>query len=319
MLKLLWPWLLGLLPLPWLMARLLPPAPSPAAVYLPLALTAQASAQAAANRPWLAWAAWFALVLAASRPVWIGEPVQLPASGRDMVLAVDLSDSMNERDIAYRGQTVQRLAVVQAVAGEFIDRRNGDRIGLVLFGENAYLQSPLSLDRSTTRQLLDEAEVGLAGGKTAIGDALGVAIKHLLDAGRNEDRVVVLLTDGENNAGRLSPEKATELAAQSGVRVHTIGFSGEKTVRLGPFVQTRPSPIDSRSLERIAAATGGRFFAAQSVAELEQIYALMDEIEPSEVETLSFRPQKSLLHWPLALALLLGLLHVFFPGGRGPS
>lgn len=311
MLSLEWPWMLLLLPLPWLIARFAPPAARGDAIELPLSLTSLAGVEEQARqRPWIALLAWFALLIAASRPIWLGDPVALPASGRDIVLAVDLSGSMDERDISYQGRTVQRLAVVQAVAGEFLERRVGDRVGLVLFGERAYLQSPLSLDRPTTRQLLDEAEVGLAGQKTAIGDAIGMSVKHLLAAGRNDDKVVILLTDGESNAGHLGPLKAAELAAQSGVRVHTIGFSGEQTIRLGPFVQSRQSPIDAQTLKRVAETTGGRFFTAQSVAALEQIYALLDEIEPVEVASLSFRPQTALFYWPLSMALLLALLQL---------
>ena len=126
----------------------------------------------------------------------------------------------------------------------------------------------------------------------------------------NDDKVVILLTDGESNAGHLSPRKAAELAAQSSVRVHTIGFSGEQTIHLGPFVQSRQSPIDAQTLKQVATATGGRFFTAQSVAALEQIYALLDEIEPAEVASLTFRPQTALFHWPLGIALLLALLQL---------
>lgn len=309
MLTLQWPWLLLALPLPWLVARLLPAAVRGGAIMLPASIVLPDGGDVQARRrPWLAILAWLLLVLAACRPLWLGDPISLPASGRDIVLAVDLSGSMDERDIAWKGRTVPRLAVVQAVAGEFIQRREGDRLGLVLFGQNAYLQSPLSLDRATTKQLLDESEVGLAGQKTAIGDAIGLSIKHLLEAGRNDKKVVILLTDGENNAGHLSPDKAAELAAQSGVRVHTIGFSGEQTVRLGPFVQTRQSPIDAQTLKHVAKITGGRFFAAQSVNELEQIYALLDQIEPVVVDSLSFRPHKQLHYWPASLALLLIVL-----------
>lgn len=315
MLSLQWPWLLLALPLPWLVGRFLPPVAPLGALPLPATLAAVSHhSDVSGRRAWLPLLAWALLILAASRPEWVGEPVQLPASGRDIVLAVDLSGSMDEHDIRFRGRAVQRLAVVQAVAGEFIQRRKGDRLALVLFGENAYLQSPLSLDRATTAQLLDEAEVGLAGQKTAIGDAIGLSVKHLLDAGHNEERVVILLTDGENNAGRLSPEKAAELAMQSNVRVHTIGFSGEQTIRLGPFVQSRQSPIDTRTLNAVAEKTGGRFFAAQSLGELEQIYALLDEIEPVQLDTLSFRPRQSLFHWPLAIGLLLVLLPLLRAG-----
>ena len=316
MLSLQWPWLLLALPLPWLISRWMPASVRGGAIRLPSHLSGFVqSGDSPRQKPWLAMLAWIALLLAASRPIWLGEPISLPATGRDIVLAVDLSGSMDEQDIEYRGRAVQRLAVVKAVAGEFIERRKGDRLGLVLFGDQAYLQSPLSLDRKTTRQLLDEAEVGLAGQKTAIGDAIGLSIKHLLAAGVNDEKVVVLLTDGENNAGRLSPDKSAELAAQSNIRVHTIGFSGAQTVRLGPFVQTRKSPIDSTTLEAVAKKTGGRFFAAQSIAELEQIYALLDEIEPVQVDELSFRPRTELHYWPLSIALLLSLLHLLTSSG----
>lgn len=309
MLSLIWPWMLALLPLPLLASRVLPAAPSGAALQLPASIGVEfETSSARPARSLSLWLVWILLVLAASRPTWLGEPVSLPASGRDIVLAVDLSGSMDERDISYRGRAMQRLAVVQAVAGDFIQRRVGDRLGLVLFGENAYLQSPLSLDRATTKQLLDESEVGLAGQKTAIGDAIGLSVRHLLEQGRNEDKLVVLLTDGESNAGHISPDKAAELAAQSGVRVHTIGFSGEQKVQMGFFVQTLQSPIDTDTLKRVAATTGGRFFSAQSVAELEQIYGLIDEIEPVEVDELNFRPQVSLFHWPLGVAVLFACL-----------
>ena len=307
MLTILWPWLALALPLPWLVARYARPAPAGGAIRLPDELAPTQAANR--GRPsWLAVAAWLCLLTATLRPVWLGEPITLPAAGRDILLAVDLSGSMDERDILLDGKAVQRLAVVQQVAGDFIERRRGDRIGLILFGEQAYLQSPLSLDRQTTRQLLAEAEVGLAGRKTAVGDAIGLGVKHLLEAGRNPEKVLVLLTDGENTAGAVSPDKAAELAAQSGVRIHSIGFSGQQTSRLGPFVQTRRSPLDERSLRRIAEMTGGQFFAAQSAGELDQIYTLLDRIEPIEVDELSVRPQRELFIWPLAAALFLALI-----------
>lgn len=304
MLSLLWPWLALALPLPWLARQLLPPAPATGAISLPpgLADTTQASRRSW-RLPWLALLAWLCLLAAAMRPVWLGEPVTLPAAGRDIMLAVDLSGSMDERDIRVAGRTAQRLEVVQAVAGDFIERRLGDRIGLVLFGEQAYLQSPLSLDRETTRQLLSEAAVGLAGRKTAIGDAIGLAVKHLIEAGKNDKRVLVLLTDGENTAGAVTPQKAAELAAQSGVRIHTIGFAGAG--RASPFMALRSASVDERSLRAIADITGGRFFLAQSATELDQIYTLLDQIEAMEVDALSYRPRQELFVWPLAAALLL--------------
>ena len=315
MITLQWWWALAALPLPWLLRGLLPPAPARGALALPIAdeLLALESASGGGSwwrMPWPVAVAWLLLVLAAAQPVWVGEPVSLPASGRDLLLAVDVSGSMGERDMELDGAMVTRLRAVQAVAGDFIRRREGDRVGLVLFGRQAYLYAPLSLDRRTVGQLLADASVGLAGKETAIGDAIAVGVKHLRDS-RAAERVLILLTDGVNTAGRMAPDKAAELAAQAGVRIHTIGFGGEPSAGLaGLFAGIRRAQIDERQLQAIAEATGGRYFRARSTGELERIYALLDSIEPVEVDTLSFRPQRSLFHWPLAAALLLSLLQL---------
>ncbi len=307
-----WLWAFALLPLPWLVRSLLPVAAPRGVATLPIAdelLEIQpAGVRSVGSWPWLAVLAWTLLIMAAARPQWIGKPIPLPTQGRDIVLAVDLSGSMDQRDARLHGRKVQRLQAVQAVAGDFIERREGDRVGLVLFGRNAYLHSPLSLDRHTVRQLLEDSVVGLAGRETAIGDAIGIGVKHLRAASQSDDKVLILLTDGVNTAGHLDPAKAAELAAQSGVRVHTIGFGGVETVRLGPFTRQRQSPIDEASLQQVASASGGRYFRAQNTAELEQIYRIIDEIEPVEVDELVFRPILSLAHWPLLASLLLVLI-----------
>ena len=253
--------------------------------------------------------AWLLLVVAAAQPRWVGDPVQLPASGRDLLLAVDVSGSMGETDMALGGNRASRLDAVQAVAGEFIERREGDRVGLVLFGRQAYLYAPLSLDRATVSQLLRDASVGLAGKETAIGDSLAIGIKHLREAAASE-KLLILLTDGVNTAGRMGPDKAAELAASAGVRVHTIGFGGEPSGGLAGLFGARRAQIDEAQLQRIARATGGRYFRARSTDELESIYELLDRIEPVDVDTLSFRPTRSLFHWPLAAALLLAGLQL---------
>lgn len=307
------PWMLLALPLPWLVRRLLPPAPMGGAIALPIAGELHALEQAGqqgvagmVRRLWLPVLAWLLLLVAACQPQWLGEPVTLPASGRDLMLAVDVSGSMDEADMTLGLQRVNRLQAVQGVAADFIQRREGDRIGLILFGRQAYIYAPLSLDRPTIASLLGDAEVGLAGQETAIGDAIALGVKHLRDSPAGE-RVLVLLTDGVNTAGNIEPDKAAELAATAGVRVHTIGFGSERTNR-GIFQLRRPQ-LDEAQLNRIAQTTGGRYFRARDTGDLERIYALLDEIEPVQVDERVFRPRKALFHWPLGAALLIaGLL-----------
>jgi len=254
--------------------------------------------------------AWLLLVGAAARPVWLGEALALPVSGRDLLLAVDISGSMQIGDFIFAGRQVSRLAATQQVAGEFIDRRVGDRLGLILFGREAYLQTPLTFDRKTVHQMLDEAAVGLAGKDTAIGDAIGLAIKRLANEPQ-ESRVLVLLTDGANTAGEVMPVRAAQLAAAEGVTIHTIGLSpGARLVR-SPFGIQRIDPssdLDEKTLRTIAETTGGRYFRARDRAELMEIYQVIDQLEPVAKEQQMFRPQRSLYLWPLAAALLLATL-----------
>ncbi|MCB1718785.1 MAG: VWA domain-containing protein, partial [Candidatus Competibacteraceae bacterium] len=319
MLQFAWPYLLLILPLP-LLARWLPPAaqqPS-AGLRLPFytALATQHTpTRSGRGRRALAWLIWLLLVLAACRPQWLGEPVQLPLSGRDLVLAVDISGSMNTADMELSGRHVTRLRAVKTIAGEFISRRQGDRIGLILFGSQAYMQAPLTFDLKTVRTLLDEAEIGLAGKETAIGDAIALTLKRLRDL-TVTDRVLVLLTDGANNTGVISPARAADLAAQQNLRIYTIGVGAEEMITQGIFGTTRVNPsadLDEDTLRQIADETGGRYFRARDTRELERIYALLDELEPLEADTESFRPVDELYPWPLAMVLLLTALLVWAP------
>lgn len=320
MIELLWPWLLLALPLPWLVHRHAPAIRAGRAVRLPIQSELQIAAAADGTQRLIpGWrtlacvAAWVLLVVATTRPVWLGEPIRLPASGRDLMLAVDVSGSMEESDMEVNGRRVNRLRAVQSVASEFIERRVGDRVGLILFGDRAYVYSPLSLDRDTVASLLSDALVGLAGQKTAIGDAIGLAAKRLQDSPSRE-RVLILLTDGVNTAGELTPDKAAELAATLGIRIHTIGFGGGPQT-LGGFFQIQQAQIDERQLQAIAGQTGGRYFRARNTEELEGIYRLLDDIEPVEVDALSVRPRRELFIWPLAAAALLaGLVSLRWPG-----
>ena len=311
-----WLWALTALPLPFIAALLLPrtTAQSEPALKLPFAgalATAVTTRHAAPNRLRLILAtlAWVLLVIAAARPQFIGEPLQLPVSGRDLMLAVDISGSMQAEDMMIRNHVSSRLVAVKAVAGEFIDKRDGDRLGLILFGDQAYLQTPLTFDRKTVRTQLNEAAIGLAGKRTAIGDAIGLAVKRLREQSQ-DNRVLLLLTDGDNTAGHLEPMKAAELAERERVRIYTIGIGADEMVVQGIFGRQRVAntELDERTLTAIAKTTGGRYFRARDTRELQQIYQLIDDIEPVSKDQQTFRPVSELYRWPLAAAVLITLL-----------
>jgi Ca-activated chloride channel family protein len=315
-LTLAWPLVLLVLPLPLLAAWLLPQAPAMAGTALRLpfynALHSSLGDQPATSRRGrllLAAAGWLLLVVAAARPQFIGEPLQLPVSGRDLLLAVDISGSMETPDMQLGRQVTDRLTAVKAVAGEFIGRREGDRLGLILFGEQAYLQVPLTFDRKTVRTLLNEAAIGLAGKSTAIGDAIGLAVKRLRKQPQ-ENHVLILLTDGANTAGSVDPLKAADLAAAEGLRIYTIGVGAESRLVRGLLGsrQVSNNELDEATLTAIADKTGGRYFRARDIAGLEAIYQLLDELEPASQEGETFRPVRELYAWPLAGALLISVL-----------
>ena len=314
-----WLWLGLILPLPLVVRYLLPPLlpVQQAALKVPF-LEDFDTGEAPVNLrqiPWklaIALAAWAFLVLAASRPQWLGDPIPQAVSGRDLMLAVDVSGSMQEKDFTLSGKAVDRLTATKQVAGEFIKRRQGDRIGLILFGTTAYLQTPLTFDRDTVVNLLDESFIGITDDEpaTSIGDAIGLAVKRLRQ-NPESNRVLVLLTDGANTAGEVKPLKAAELAAEHGLKIYTIGMGAEAMVVRSVFGNQRVNPsrdLDERMLRMIAQQTGGRYFRARDTQELEQIYAIVDELEPVESDQRSFRPHTELYPWPLAVSMLLFLL-----------
>lgn len=312
-----WPLLL-LLPLPWLLQRRgrHARAAGPALRVPPAVLGALATARPA--RPvlrratWLAWLAWALLLAAAARPQWLDEPEGLIVSGRDLLLAIDLSGSMEARDFQTEDGWVDRLTGTKRVANEFIDRRVGDRIGLILFGSEAHLQVPLTFDRETVKALLDEAFIGLPGRRTAIGDAIGLAVRVLHDSpAESGDRVLVLFTDGVSNTGELEPLQGAALAERAGLRIHTIGF-GTEAGELG--ARSGGTDLDERTLTEIADRTGGRYFRARDAAELESIYRELDTLEPVPEEQAGFRPVAELYPWPLAASGLVAAM-VFWPAG----
>ena len=238
--------------------------------------------------------AWLLLVSAAARPQWIGDPVNIPRSGRDLLLAIDLSTSMQEYDFPYRGGMVSRIQGTLAVADSFITARQGDCIGLILFGDRAYLQSPLTFDHETVRFFLQEAAIGLAGDGTAVGDAIALGVKKLLEKNTDAERVIILITDGVNTAGSVSPDVAATLARDADVRVYTIAITPSSSY-------WRFRAKDMENLRDITARTGGQYFFAANADELIQAYAAFDVFEPAASDDSVYRPVVELYVWPLAL------------------
>ncbi len=310
------PWVFLFLPLPVVIRLLLPKSDTEqvSTIRVPFfaALQAQGNHESTGTsglRLFIAILIWLLLVVAAARPQSVAEAIQLPVQGRNLMLAVDLSGSMEADDMLVGNRQVTRLAAVKAVAGEFIKRRAGDRLGLILFGDRAYLQAPLTLDRKTVNTLLQESVIGLAGKKTAIGDAIGLAVKRLRKE-PEQNRVLILLTDGSNTAGSIDPLKAADLAAQEKIRIYTIGVGADSRVVRDLFGRKRAisSDIDEETLQAISDKTGGRYYRARDVESLLQIYSLLDEIEPIADDVEIYRPVNELYFKPLAAALLLSLL-----------
>ncbi len=308
-----WPWIALAAPLPLLARAWLAPVPAGGAALRTPVLEDFARAGPGGGRRRRDWRvlaaalAWCLLLGAGVRPQWLGEPLPVPVAGRDLMLAVDLSGSMEQTDFRIGDRVVDRLTATKRVASDFIDRRTGDRIGLILFGRQAYLHAPLTFDRETVKTLLDEAVIGLAGKETAIGDAIGLAVKRLPDAPGGE-QVLILMTDGANTAGAIEPLTAAELAAQAGLRIHTIGIGADEMTARSLFGTWRVNPsldLDEGTLRAIAERTGGRYFRARDTGELEEIYTLLDAIEPVAQDARQFRPRRELYPWPLAAALAL--------------
>lgn len=250
---------------------------------------------------------WLCLLLALAKPVYIGEAIHQPLSGRDIFLAVDISGSMQIEDMQLNGRTVNRLVMVKHVLSDFIQKRQGDRLGLVVFASQAFVQAPLTYDLITVEKLLQETLIGFAGQQTAIGDAIGLTLKRLDDKNAHQ-RVLILLTDGANNAGNIAPLKAAELAKQKNLLIHTIAFGSDQPIQNGffGFGGARASDdIDEESLQQIAAITGGKYFRARNQQELESIYALLDKLEQHESDDATYRPQKDIFYYPLSISFIL--------------
>lgn len=314
----LWPWMIGALPLPYIIRRLLPAAEQRQHPLLAPHIVARLSSHmpqhsyvntisASRLNSTLLWLLWFGCVAAACRPVWYQTPTPFHVSGKEMMLAVDLSGSMQKEDMYLSGYDVNRLTAVKAVVANFIAQRKGDRMGLVVFGTQAFLQSPLTYDLQTVKALLNETEIGMAGNNTAIGDAIGLTLKHL-QKNKQQNAVLILLTDGSNTAGQVDPIEAANQAQKLGLKIYTIAV-GRVTHRTGLdlFLQGK-SDIDVATLQRIATTTNGQFFQANDTKQLNEIYQYINQLESSEHTIYNYRHRSELYIWPLGFGLIISLL-----------
>ncbi|WP_028389448.1 vWA domain-containing protein [Legionella fairfieldensis] len=309
------PWVLLLLLLPFLIWFLFPRAilKLPAALKVPFyndmlaVIDRKKPAFASQAQMGLLGLIWGLLVFAAAGPRWVGEPQPLTREGRNIMLALDLSGSMELSDMSLHGRPVNRLAVVKQAAEQFVQARAGDRIGLILFGSRAYLQTPLTYDRNSVLLRLKDATVGLAGQTTSIGDAIGLAVKRLQDV-PDKGRTIILLTDGANNSGVLPPLKAAELAKLDNIKIYTIGLGAESDPNAinSVFFNGNPSSdLDEKTLEAVANITNGRYFRATDIQSLQAIYDTINQLETISQEQAMIRPQYDYYYWFLGFAILL--------------
>jgi len=313
-----WPWLFALLPLP-LVIYFLPAkknANQQSALIMPSLINVPSTTvndQHKRKTPLAVLSVcWLLLIIAMSRPQWLGEAIDIPSEGREMMIAVDLSGSMEIEDMNLNGRNVNRLQMLKVVLGDFIERRVSDRLGLILFADDAYMQTPMTFDRKTVKQMLDESELNLVGRKTAIGDAIALAVKRF-DAKQESNKVLLLLTDGQNTAGKITPEQALELAIAKDITIYTIGIGADSMIRQSLWGSQRVNPsgdLDEESLANIADKTGGQYFRARDGQGMSEIYALLDKLEPIKQEQQQMRPLSALYYWPLALAGLLCFVYL---------
>jgi Ca-activated chloride channel family protein len=240
---------------------------------------------------------WLLVVTALAKPQLVEPPIEKIESARDLVLAVDLSGSMATADMQdASGNRIDRLTAVKQVLGDFVERREGDRIAILVFGNQAFLQAPFTQDRRLLRTLLDQTAPRMAGPQTVLGDAIGLSIRTF-ESSTVPERVLILLTDGNDSGSRMPPRKAAEIAAGKNISIYTIGVGDPATIG--------EAEIDAEMLQDISAASGGTSYRADDRAELEAVYRQIDSLTPVELETTSYRPTRPLFHWPLGAAILL--------------
>ncbi len=308
-----WPWLILLLPLPLLVWHFLPKRQSiqtnipklrfPALAQIEQAFSGITTPTTLTPKYWLKWGllavCWLGLVFSLMYPQLLDKHVEVSETGYDLMLAVDLSGSMEVEDFfTPQRQRLTRIAAVKTVLQPFIEKRAGDRLGLILFADHAYLQAPLTLDNIAVQQLLQKAIIGMAGRETAIGDAIGLAVKKLKDRPEGS-RVLVLLTDGDNNAGSLKPLQAAKLAKQYDIRIYTIGVGSQRLRRR----------FNEKPLQEIAKLTGGEYFPATDLGALANVYTHIDQtLTKTEAESRVYLQRTSLYHYPLAMAMIALLM-----------
>ncbi len=319
-LEFVWWWALFLLPAPLLVYKLMPQESQQAEIklaYLPD--TAHSDKPKQLLQKTLSIAIWALLVIACSRPVWFGEPIEFQPKYRDLMLVVDLSGSMQQQDMNLDGEYTDRLTAVKKVLSDFVEQRKGDRLGVVLFGDHAYLQTPLTADRKAVIQQINQTVIGLVGQRTAMGDGIGLGTKTFVDSNAPQ-RVMILLSDGGNTAGVLDPLEAAEIAKKYNATIYTVGVgAGEMMVK--EFFMTRKvntaADLDEKTLTQIAELTGGKYFRARDAEQLENIYQTINQLEPVSSDTQTWRPQSEWFPYPLVGALLLSVVLFFLRRKHG--
>ncbi|MDV6252142.1 VWA domain-containing protein [Vibrio sp. EA2] len=319
-LEFVWWWALILLPLPLLVYKLLPQESQQAEIKL-----AYLPDNTHSNKPKqklqkiLSIAIWTLLIIACARPVWFGDPIEFQPKYRDLMLVVDLSGSMQKEDMNLDGEFTDRLTAVKKVLSDFVAKRKGDRLGVVLFGDHAYLQTPLTADRQAVIQQINQTVIGLVGNRTAMGDGIGLGTKTFVDSDAPQ-RVMILLSDGGNTAGVLDPLEAAEIAKKYNATIYTVGVgAGEMMVK--EFFMTRKvdtaADLDEKTLTQIAEVTGGQYFRARDAEQLESIYETINQLEPVSSDTQTWRPQSEWFRYPLSTALGLSVLLFFLRRKHG--
>lgn len=303
-------WIFLLLPLPWLVRLILPPRQrSSVAVRVPFGDRLR-SAMAGGNvgdkavkkslQWWVPTLLWVLFLVALARPQWMEPPITKELPTRDLLLLVDLSGSMQAEDFTNaEGENVDRLSAVKEVLDEFLTKREGDRVGLVVFGDAPFLQAPFSTDLDLSRQLLEETAVGMAGAKTALGDAIGLGV-NLFEESDAPAKTIIALTDGNDTKSQVPPVEAARVASQRDIRIHAVA--------IGDPLSVGEEKLDEETLKQVAKTAGGSYFFAGDREQLSGIYDELDRIETRQVDVVSHRPRRDLFFWPLLAALLLSLL-----------
>ncbi|MGE9270777.1 MAG: VWA domain-containing protein [Verrucomicrobiales bacterium] len=304
------PWAFLLLPLPWLVRALVPPRRiSRVSVRIPFgerlkdALRRSGGAQTtkkATQRWFVPILVWLLLLTALARPQWLLPPISKEQPTRDLLLLVDLSTSMEQRDFTNdTGETVDRLTAVQEVLDHFLQQREGDNIGLVVFGDSPFLQCPFSTDLNLIEQLLNETAIGMAGPRTALGDAIGMGIA-LFDHSDAPAKTIIALTDGNDTASKVPPIEAARIAEQRGIRLYTVAIGDPTTAG--------EDALDEKTLKTAAETTGGKYYFAGDRQQLEGIYDELNRIETKEIAVISHQPRRDLFPWAVLAALTLSLI-----------